>query len=110
METDQQVARTILEQLGGPGFRAMIGMKLPAVSSANGVGFAFKAKARNRINAVRITLTPMDTYTVEFLHASAHMPPRIVTTREDIYCDSLVDVFESVTGLAARMPRFVRGG
>ena len=59
---------------------------------------------RQRINVVRITLTPSDTYTVVFSVLRAGNL-RVVSTHEDIYCDGLTELFRHVTGMETRMPR-----
>lgn len=101
---DKTVAYTILSQLGGNLFCAMIGVSAN-ITHPQGLMTSFKAKAKNRINGFRITLQPDDTYKVEFLRAVGGKVPKIITvsTYDGIYADVLVRLFESETGLAAHL-------
>ena len=98
------VAKTILAQLGGNKFIAMTGSK-------NFVGddtsLSMKL-TRNKAKAthLKITLTPMDTYDVEFLKITNPTARNkfqgkraVVVKHEDIYFDSLQELFTDVTGL-----------
>lgn len=52
-----------------------------------------------------MTLDPSDTYTVIFFKI-ARAPSRAVTVvkeSSDVYCDSLVELFERTTGLATHL-------
>ncbi len=98
--TALQVASTILEQLGGNRFKAMTGAKnFIFGESESGTHLTFALpRAKNKINRVRITLTPADTYTVEFFSVRG-LDFKTVSNHDDVYCDTLADVFESQTGL-----------
>jgi hypothetical protein len=95
----QQVARTILEQIGGRRFVAMTGAK----HFVGGPDFlAFKLPsyfAKNGINAVRITLRADDLYRVEFSKVRG-LEIKPVATHDGIYWDALAPVFTTETGLA----------
>ena len=95
-----QVARTILDQLGGNKFIAMTGAK----NLAGGDNFLSMKLPRNKsgANYLRITLSPMDDYTVQFdkINKSIGMT---VFCSGGIYCDQLQEVFTSVTGLDTRL-------
>ncbi|AKF13659.1 putative YahA protein [Sinorhizobium phage phiN3] len=98
--TDLTVANTILAQLGGGRFKVMTGAK-------NFVGAAdylmFQIPTSKKINKVKITLTPDDLYTVEFLNIN--MKKLAVTTIkkfEGVFCDMLEDIFTEATGLYTR--------
>lgn len=57
----QEVALTILSQLGGSGrLSAMIGAHT-FTSDTNSLSFKIKARAKNGIKGIRITLDPSDT-------------------------------------------------
>jgi hypothetical protein len=105
-EALSQVAKTIVDQMGGVGrLRAMLGMgKLPFVFSdiPRGVQFMWPSRRRSKGNLVRITLRPDDAYDVEFVNASirGHKP---VKTYNMVYADQLVDLFERQTGLFLRL-------
>jgi predicted RNA methylase len=96
-----QVARTILEQLGGQRFIAMTGAK-NLVGEAHALTFKLPANfAKDGINHVRISLEPSDTYTVRFARlgrAPAHKLTEVAVV-EDVYADDLQDVFTRYTGL-----------
>jgi len=94
------VANTILEQLGGRKFVVMTGAKNP-VGSENSLSFRLP-KAAKSINAVKITLDPSDTYSVEFgrVHGGVY---RVIEKHSDIYCDQLVSLFEQTTKLVTRL-------
>lgn len=96
-----RVAQTIIEQLGGAGFTAMTGARhYTAIDS--GLGFSLPARfAKQGINKVRIILTPMDTYTVEFWRVgnAPKFHTSKVSSHEDIYFDMLRPLFERETGL-----------
>lgn len=97
-----QIAKVILEQLGGRKFIVMTGARdLLALDS--GLIFSLSATTtKNRINRVRITLTPADTYTIEFL-AIHGKTVKEVYKAEDIYNDQLVELFEEHTGLFTKL-------
>ena len=98
---DNTVATTILAQLGGQRFKVMTG----ASSFAAGVDqLTFRLPSnltRNKIKGVKITLTPADLYTMEFLAQKGRPTFKVVTVEkiEDVYCDQLAEIFERVTGL-----------
>lgn len=94
--TDLTVAKTILQQLGGNRFTVMTGAK-NYVGSDNTLSFRLP-KANRKINGVTIILEPSDTYKVEFVRI-VKFERRVVETCENVYCDSLQDVFTRVTGL-----------
>lgn len=91
-----EVARTIIQQLGGSRFQAMTGVK-QFVGSEDGVSFRLP-RTYNKINAVKITLSPLDLYDVEFLHVSTRERKTIVA-RENIPVEALQYVFTLQTGL-----------
>ena len=92
-----QVAKTILEQMGGMRRLAlMVGAK-NFVGGENRVSFKIGTGAKNKINAVRVTLNARDLYDVEFLRIWG-TKVKTVEKVEDAYCDMLVDLFESETG------------
>jgi hypothetical protein len=107
-EERMEVAKTILDQMGGASkIKAMTGAKnFTALPS----GVSFQFPSRKGPNYVKITLTPMDTYTVEFgrkAGAAALMSGKVdveniykkLSEHTDIYFDQLTDLFEKETGL-----------
>lgn len=92
------VAQTILEQLGGGKFLAMTGAKT-LLNHGNGLSFRLPGNlTTDRINYCKITLTPADTYTVEFgvIRKNAY---KVHSTHEDVYNTDLRTIFTATTGL-----------
>jgi len=94
------VAKTILAQLGGNRFTVMTGAK-NYLGDANSLSFKLPTQAnytKDGINYVKITLSPSDTYTVEFgrVYGSKY---RVISKYDGIYCDMLRDLFTDKTGL-----------
>lgn len=103
-EERQRVARTILEQLGR-GFSAMTGAHT-LCSTENSLSFRVPGTiTRQRINWVKIELTPADEYKLTF-GVIRGKTFKVVEERDGVYCDNLREVFSSVTGLALEFPRF----
>ena len=96
-ERDEEIARTILEQLGGTGrLVAMTGAK-HFMTDGPAVSFKFANRAPAP-NYVKITLDASDTYTVTFGRI-VKFELRSSSTVSGIYCDQLVELFENTTGL-----------
>ena len=94
--TDMTVATTILAQLGGKRFIAMTGSR-DFVGGHDCLWFTIQGQ---RANKCRITLTPADTYTVEFLKFNRRTGASpIVEEHTGIYADMLQQVFKSFTGM-----------
>jgi len=94
-----QVAQTILQQLGGARrLQVMLGAK-QFLTSANGVQFKFPN--RRGPNYVKITLTPDDTYAIEFGRTRGYNYKKL-KDYSGIYAEQLVELFEKVTGLHLR--------
>ena len=107
-----QIAATILNQLGGNRFIAMTGAK-NFLATGDGLRFSIGRNA-SKANRVEIKLNGLDLYDIEF---TKHRPFSIkidhkkgevktieeqtTTIRkfEDIYCDQLQELFTEVTGL-----------
>ena len=91
------VAATILQQLGGAWRLVMMTGAKDFVDLGNGVRFRI-GRNGERINTVAVTLTPLDTYDVEFSWTTVRgSTPKASFT--NIYCDQLVGLFERTTGL-----------
>ena len=104
MTTDMTVAKTILAQLGGGRFVAMTGAR-HMTGSANSLSFGLPRFPGVKVNKVKITLTPMDLYDVEFyrINVRAKDPCKLIERHEGVYDDMLQNVFTSATGLATRL-------
>ena len=94
------VAKEILAQLGGNKFVAMTGAK----NLVDGGKFlAFKLpRAKDSINYVKITLTSMDLYDIEFGRIRANQY-KVVKKVDGVYNDQLQSIFTKVTGLYTRL-------
>jgi hypothetical protein len=99
-----QVARTILEQLGGRKFTVMTGAK-NFVGSDTSLSFRLPGGGgfcKGGINAVRITLNGRDTYDLEFSRIRG-TKVTVVDAADDIYADQLRGIFTRATGLAVSL-------
>lgn len=97
-----EVANTILQQLGGRQFLVMTGAT-NLVGGADSLSFSLPtAIAKDRINKVRVTLTPADDYTVEFFYIRG---TKVATVKslDGVYSDQLQDIFTDTTGLDTRL-------
>lgn len=113
MNRNVEIARTILEQLGGGRFVSFTGSNnFRAVENGLEMHLARNASKANRL---RVTLTGMDDYNMEFYRYTA---PRYSTrggefktypekvammkTFKGVYCDQLQELFTYATGLYTR--------
>ena len=96
--SDLLVAQTIIAQMGGTRrLSLMVGASLFAGDDSS-VMFSFKGS--RKMNKCRVTLDASDTYTVEFFKFSPSKGTcPVVDEISGVYCDMLVDIFESRTGL-----------
>ena len=92
-----QVATTILNQLGGRKFLAFTGSK----NLIAGENFLTMKLARNSsgANYLKISLNAMDTYEVEFISIRSDATMKTKHEFNGIYNDQLVNIFETTTGL-----------
>ncbi len=95
------VAREILNQLGGNKFRVMTGAK-------NFMGFSeglVMKIGRNSSNSnyLKITLNSMDLYDMEFAKVSRMGEKKSITEYNNVYNDSMVEVFEKHTGMYTKL-------
>lgn len=96
----QNVASTILQQLGGNRFIAMTGAKN---LMTNGDDLAFKiGRNAGKVTHVQIKLDPSDTYTVKFLNIR-NLNIREIESSSFVYADMLRPMFERVTGMATSL-------
>lgn len=100
----QEIARTILSQLGGQG-------RLIAMTGANNFialknGVSFKIKNR-KVNYIKITLNGNDLYDVVFGKIISYNL-KVLSEHNDIYNDQLIPLFEKQTGMYLKL--FREGG
>lgn len=98
-----EIAKTILEQLGGNGFRLMCGVT-NATAGKNHLQLRFKGC--RKANTLKITLNAMDTYDMEFYQ----FRPKSMTCPKMIeflglYAEDLAKTFTDFTGLETRLVR-----
>lgn len=91
-----EVAKTILAQLGGRRFMVMTGAK-DLVYGANLLRFRVGRNAKG-VTKVQVTLTPEDLYDVTFFKG-AGVNVREVAKVEGIFAESLQETFTRYTGL-----------
>ncbi len=94
-EANMQVANTIKNQLGNKAL-VMMGAKNLA-GGADYLSFKIGRNAKG-VNYIKITLTPMDLYDVEFGNIRG-MKYTVKKTVKGIYADQLHDVIEEYTGM-----------
>jgi hypothetical protein len=108
---NQQIAATILQQLGDNEFRVMTGAK-NFVAIESGLQFDLPKYPGLKINRVVITLNDRDTYDVQFGRISKKKDAVYGVTMptyealfflNDVYADSLRKTFTSMTGLDTRL-------
>lgn len=95
--TDNDIANTILQQLGGSKVSSFIGVK-QFVAINNGLQIKWSAKSKNKSNLVTISLNGNDLYDVRFSNIRG-LNVTLKSEHLDMYCDQLIDLFETETGL-----------
>lgn len=85
------------ENCGAIRLTAMIGAK-NFIADNNWVSFRFQARAKNKSNYLRISLTEFDTYDLSFERVYGKKKT-VVKEYEGIYNDQLMGLFEEETGL-----------
>ncbi len=99
--TDMTVAKTILEQLGGRQFLLLTG-STNLVGSNNSLSMKLGKGAKG--THMRIVLDVTDTYTLFLMKVRAGTVKE-VAVEDMVYCDTLQDVFETMTGLYVTLGR-----
>lgn len=97
----QQIAQTILQQLGGSRFRLMTGAKNFIFGETGDLSFQLP-RSVSKWNGVRIELTPMDVYRVTFSKWTK-LTVTETDVHESVYAEDLRGLFERVTGLATSL-------
>ena len=101
MSADMSVAEEIFRTLGGTKFRGMTGAKNFA-----GTDDSLRMRiGRNKSssNYLKITLNSLDLYDVYFSRVTKMGSERSVTEYNNVYNDSLVEVFEKHTGMYTKL-------
>jgi hypothetical protein len=93
-----EIAKTILQQLGGNKFIAMTGSK-QFVAMENGLKMKL-ARNGSRANYLYIELNSMDLYNMSFYKLNNKtLNLELVAKHENVYNDMLSDIFTEVTKL-----------
>jgi hypothetical protein len=103
VQEDDQIAQTIIEQMGGVRkLKAMLGVPM-FITIPHGVKFKFFGS--NKANIVEITLNRLDYYDMKF-GLFRNNAIRLAHVFEDISADQLKDTFEDATGLRVTLFNF----
>ena len=95
------VAKTILEQLGGNKFCMMTGAKNLA-GDENSLSMRIGRNSSNS-NYLKITLNSMDLYDMKFAKLTRMGELKSVKEYDNVYNDSMVEVFEKHTGMYTKL-------
>ncbi len=96
-----QVAKTILEQLGGQRFVAMTGVTNLGATE-NSLSMKLK-RSNSKANYLTITLMPTDVYKMEFIKIDRNFNRVVVKEYNEVYCDMLQELFTEETGMYTRL-------
>ena len=99
-----EIAKTILQQLGGSGRLAMMTGANNFVALKNGVTFKIKNR---KVNFIKITLNSRDLYDVYF-YKLVGSNLKLISEHNDIYFDELIPLFEKETGMYLSF--YMKGG
>jgi hypothetical protein len=106
MTRNQEIAQTILSQIGGQRRLVLMTGAKQFVAIESGLQFKIGGGAKDGINCVRVTLTPMDEYNVEFLRVRG-MTCKTVAKHEGAHAEDLAPLFSKQTGFTLAIPRVV---
>jgi len=95
------IARTILDQLGGHKFRVMTGAK-NFLDHGNALSMRIGRNSSNS-NYLKVSLNSMDLYDVHFSKLTRKFEEKSVKEYNNVYADSLVELFESHTGMYTKL-------
>lgn len=98
MTMEIEIAKTIIQQMGGAGrMTAMVGAK-QFMALSSGVQFRIGGGAYRKINRVQVTLNGSDLYDVAFFRTTKCA---VLSVKEvkDVYAEDLKPVFERETGM-----------
>ncbi len=100
----KEVAKIILQQLGGNRLIAMTGAKNFVAHNdlCGGLSFRIPQMTGIKVNYVKIILNGLDLYNVEFGRIRGNNYT-VLSSFEDIYAEDLIELFEKETGLYAHL-------
>lgn len=107
-----EIAKTILDQLGGNKFLVMTGVT-HLLADGNTLRMTLPKNA-SKANRLYITLDSTDTYTMRFFrYTPGRLNKKTFAWSEDkteeiklvngVYCDMLQEIFTAITGMATRL-------
>jgi hypothetical protein len=105
MDNFEQIAQTIIAQLGGKRFVKMTGAR-DFVATSCGVYFRLPGTPKAMIDHVHITLNSLDLYDVVYARTRGKKY-KVIREVHDLYAENLQESFRQATGLETRMPRVV---
>lgn len=91
------IAKEILNQLGSSRFLMFTGA-YNLIALENGLQFKLPKHEGIKVNHVKITLTPMDVYEIDFGRVWGNKYT-VLSTAKNVYCDELQAVFTEHTHL-----------
>ena len=95
----KQIAKDIVDQLGGRRFQAFVGAKKFLI---DGKALFFKiGRNHKKINGIKIYYNHLDLYDIEFLRVSKN-GTKVAKKVKNIYNDQLQDIFTKYTGMYTR--------
>ena len=94
---NQEVAQTILQQLGGQRFIVMTGVK--NLSSSPSSLTMKLPRCGTKAQWLRISLNSKDLYDLEFVRLTKTYEREVVKEYNDVYCDQLQELFTKETKL-----------
>jgi hypothetical protein len=101
-----EIANTIIDQLGGNKFLVMTGAK-NLVNTPKGVYFKIPgvkpAGAKKQITHIQIYLNDADLYDMSFLNVRGSNTPFLVRSMRGLFASELAEAFSRVTGLATSL-------
>lgn len=102
MTRNQEIAKIILDQLGGRRFVGMTGAK-DFVAIERGLRMRLPSNlTRDRITHFTVTLNGNDTYKVE-AHKVRGLTSKEMARVDECYCDQLREAFEDMTGMVTSL-------
>lgn len=102
LTANQEIAQTILKQLGGGRFTSMTGAK-DFVAIERGLRMRLPSNlTRDRITHFTVTLNANDTYLV-VAHKVRGVKSKEMARVDECYCDQLREAFEDITGMVTSL-------
>ena len=101
---DMTIIKTMTDQFGKQAFY-MIGAKRLTAIDENTLQFSFMRNGSKSTVCQIIYNEGLDIYSMKFFTRAMNLEKEY----DEVYCDSMHEIFAQHTGLALQMPRFSRG-